>query len=152
MTTPFDLGRIAAADKAGERPDGGEPLIAGAGGAASLFLEVREELQDMGNFLDVEAMRRQNDAMVRLTVVTTFGLIGTVTTGFLGMNLIAWADQPVEWRVMAFFAVLIPTLILTLYTVLKSPRLSEFLDALADDRIGFFGKIRAFFGVWFNRG
>ncbi len=64
----------------------------------SLYSEVREELQDMGNFLDVEAMRRQNETVVRLTVVTTFGLVGTVTTGFLGMNLLDWtrAVGPVE--------------------------------------------------------
>ena len=46
------------------------------------YREIREELQDMGNFLEVEALRRQNETVVRLTVVTTFGLIGTVTTGF----------------------------------------------------------------------
>lgn len=118
----------------------------------ALFEEVREELQDMGNYLDVEAMRRQNDSMVRLTVVTTFGLIGTVTTGFLGMNLFAWADQPVGWRFWAFMIVFVPTLFLTLYTVVKSPRLSEFLEALADDRVGLGGKVKALFGVWGRNG
>jgi len=72
-----------------------------------LYREIREELQDMGNFLEVEAMRRQNETVVRLTVVTTFGLIGTVTTGFLGMNVLAWAEQPTDWRIMMFALVLV---------------------------------------------
>jgi hypothetical protein len=67
-----------------------------------LYRDIREELQDMGNFLDVDAMRRQNETVVRLTVVTIFGLIGTVSTGFLGMNLLAWAEQPTNWRILAF--------------------------------------------------
>ena len=45
MAAPFDMGRIPAADEAGECPDGGKPLIAGPGGAAAIFLEMREELQ-----------------------------------------------------------------------------------------------------------
>ena len=46
----------------------------------ALYEEVREELQDMTT-PKVEAMRKQNDTVVRLTVVTTPGLVGTVTTG-----------------------------------------------------------------------
>ena len=91
----------------------------------ALYREIREELQDMGNFLDVEAMRRQNETVVRLTVVTTFGLIGTVTTGFLGMNLLAWAEHPMELAHCVFPVVLVVTRVLTFYTVLKSRRLSE---------------------------
>ena len=45
VTAPFDMGRIAAADEAGEGPDGGQPLIAGPDGAPSIFFEMREELQ-----------------------------------------------------------------------------------------------------------
>ena len=116
-----------------------------------LYNEVREELQDMGNFLEVEAMRRQNETVVRLTVVTILGLIGTITTGFLGMNLIAWAEQPAEWRVVAFFSVLVPTLVLTLLTVVKSRKLSEWMDAMADDSIGGWAKFKAFLRVWFGK-
>ena len=65
-----------------------------------LYRGIREELQDMGNFLEVEALRRQNETVVRLTVVTIFGLIGTVGTGFLGMNLLAWAEHPTELRIL----------------------------------------------------
>jgi hypothetical protein len=115
-----------------------------------LYAEVREELQDMGSFLDVEAMRKQNETVVRLTVVTTFGLVGTVTTGFLGMNLFGWADQPVWWRIAAFVAVFIPTTVLTLYTVIKSRRLSEFLDSLSDEQTSWRRRWRALMRVWFG--
>ena len=54
------------------------------------------EIQDMTHYLDSDQLRRQADTVVRLTVVTTFGLIGTVATGFLGMNLIAEADNPLS--------------------------------------------------------
>jgi hypothetical protein len=120
-------------------------------GLDALYREIREELQDMGNFLEVEAARRQNDTVVRLTVVTTFGLIGTVTTGFLGMNVLAWAEQPTDWRIMVFLLILAGTSLLTLYTVLKSNRLSEFLDALSDERANWRGKLKALRRVWQNR-
>jgi CorA-like Mg2+ transporter protein len=114
----------------------------------SLDGDIREELQDMGNFLDVEAMRQQNETVVRLTVVTIFGPIGTVTTGFLGMNLLAWAEQPTNFRSLLFAFVLAVTSALTLYTVVKSRRLSEFLDALSDEHLGWRGKLRALRSVW----
>ena len=116
-----------------------------------LYRGIREELQDMGNFLDVEAMRRQNETVVRLTVVTIFGLIGTVSTGFLGMNLLAWAEQPTDLRSLAFAFVLAVTAALTLYTVVKSKRLSEFLDALSDEQLGWRGKLKVLRSVWFRR-
>lgn len=113
-----------------------------------LYAEVREELQDMSSFLDVEAMRRQNDTVVRLTVVTVFGLIGTVVTGFLGMNLFSWSEEPVWWRALAFAGIFIPAAMLTLYTVTKSRRLSDFLDALSDDRATWADRGRALKRVW----
>jgi hypothetical protein len=113
-----------------------------------LYRGIREELQDMGNFLDVDAMRRQNETVVRLTVVTIFGLIGTVSTGFLGMNLLAWAEQPTNFRILAFAFILAVTAALTLYTVVKSRRLSEFLDALSDEQAGWRAKLKALRSVW----
>jgi hypothetical protein len=116
----------------------------------NLYREVREELQDMGSFLDVEAMRKQNETVVRLTVVTTFGLVGTVTTGFIGMNIFDWTQQPDWWRVGAIFAVFQPTAMLTLYTVIKSRRLSDFLDALSDETVTWGRRWRALMRVWFG--
>jgi Mg2+ and Co2+ transporter CorA len=114
----------------------------------ALYEEVREELQDMGSYLEVDALRRQNESVVRLTVVTIFGLVGTVATGFLGMNLFAWGDQAAPWRMAAFLVVFVPVLLLTLFTVVKSRRLSEFLDALADETATLADKWAAFRNVW----
>ena len=105
----------------------------------------------MGNFLDADAMRRQNDTVVRLTVVTTLGLIGSVSTSFLGMNLLAWADEPVGWRIAVFTLVLAVTAGLTLYTVNRSRHLSEFLDALSDERLSWQGKLTVLRKVWLRR-
>ena len=63
-------------------------------GTAHLYVEVRDAIEDMSQYLDSDALRRQGETMVRLTVVTTVGLIGMATSGFLGMNLIAEADSP----------------------------------------------------------
>lgn len=115
-----------------------------------LYREVREELQDMGNFLEAEATRKQNETVVRLTVVTTFGLVGTVTTGFIGMNLFDWTQESTWWRIAAFVSVFIPTAMLTLYTVMKSRRLSDFLDALSDETVSWRRRWRALMRVWFG--
>jgi Mg2+ and Co2+ transporter CorA len=97
-----------------------------------LYDDIRQEIQEMSEFLENEALRRQNDTMTRLTVVTTLGLIGTTVTGFLGMNVLAWADEPLPWRIWAFLAVLIPTILLTLLTIVNSRSLSNFMERLSD--------------------
>ena len=117
-------------------------------GTDRLYAEVREEIQDMNQYLDTDTTRRQSNTVVRLTVVTTFGLIGTVATGFLGMNLIAAADQPLEAKIAYFVMVLVPTIALTLYTVAKSARLSEFLEILSDERVSAGAKLGALARVW----
>ena len=40
---------------------------------------------------------------------------------------------------------------MTLYTVVKSRRLSEFLDALSDEQLGWREKMKALRNVWLNR-
>jgi hypothetical protein len=79
---------------------------------------------------------------LRLTVVTIFGLIGTVATGFLGMNLLAGSEEPFVWRALLFVFVLLLTSGITLYTVVKSKVLADFLDALSDERMGWADKWR----------
>ncbi|HML29106.1 MAG TPA: hypothetical protein PKE16_09750, partial [Hyphomicrobium sp.] len=76
--------------------------------------------------------RRQSDTVTRLTVVTTLGLVGTTVTGFLGMNLLDWTSQSTPWRLMAFMAVLVPTIALTLVTIAKSRALSDMMESLSD--------------------
>lgn len=113
-------------------------------GVDRLYADIRQEVQDMSQFLESEAMRRQNETIVRLTVVTIFGLIGTVVTGFLGMNLFAYADETPLTKVILFFVVAIPTTVVTFLTVRKSRRLSEFLDAVSDDEWKLFSRLRPF--------
>ena len=60
----------------------------------------------MNEYLDTDSVRRQANTILRLTVVTIFGLIGTVATGFLGMNLLAEAHRPLIWRILFFLVVL----------------------------------------------
>ena len=113
-----------------------------------LYEEVKERIRDMNGYLDADALRRQANTVVSLTVVTIFGLIGTITTGFLGMNVIAASDAPLATRTIFFLVVLLFTLALTLYTMVKSKRLSDFLDAVSDERLSLWTKTKAFFAVW----
>jgi hypothetical protein len=112
---------------------------------------VREEIEDMSEYLDSDALRRQANTVVRLTVVTVFGLIGTVTTGLLGMNLIAEADKPLWLKLVYFLIVAVPTIWLTFYTMTKSKRLSDFLEALSDERLSARAKLAALLDVWRTR-
>jgi Mg2+ and Co2+ transporter CorA len=100
----------------------------------SLYQEVKEELRDMSQYLDSNAQRQQSTTIVRLTVVTTFSMIGTVATGFLGMNLIAEAEAPIPTRLIYFFVTTLLTALLMLYAILKSKQLSDVMDVLSDDQ------------------
>jgi hypothetical protein len=114
----------------------------------ALYSEVRERIHDMSHYLDADSLRRQANTVVRLTVVTAFGLIGTVVTGFLGMNLIDEAASPLWFRALLFAIVLAATIVLTFYTISKSKRLSDFLDALSDEGLPARLKAGAFLSVW----
>ena len=77
------------------------------------------------------------------------GLIGTTTTGFLGMSsLIAATDHHIGMKAVyiavtaAFFAAL------TLYTLAKSQRIADFLDALTNERLPVQTKIGALLDIW----
>ncbi len=113
-----------------------------------LYEEVKQRIHDMNGYLDADSLRRQANTVVRLTVVTIFGLIGTVTTGFLGMNLFAEADSSLLTKFGYFLLVFVPTISLTFYTMVKSKRLSDFLDVISDERLGGWTKLKAFFAIW----
>jgi hypothetical protein len=117
-----------------------------------LYGEVREEIQDMNDYLDSDSLRRQASTVVRLTVVTTFGLIGTVATGFLGMNLFAFSEEPVSTKLLYFLIVLAPVTFVTFYTIIKSKRLSDFLEALSDERLSGRAKLASLVAVWKDQG
>jgi hypothetical protein len=111
-------------------------------GNDALYEEVRNEVADMNEYLDTDSVRRQAQTILRLTVVTVFGLIGTVVTGFLGMNLLAEADEPFAWRALLFAVTLVLTGAVTILTVVKSKVLADFLDALSDERMSWSNKWR----------
>ncbi len=117
-------------------------------GLDPLYAEVKERIADMNTYLDADSLRRQANTVVRLTVVTLFGLIGTVTTGFLGMNLLAEADAPLSRKLLWFGVVFVLTTLLTFYTMVKSRRLSDFIDALSDERHTFRTKLAVLARVW----
>jgi hypothetical protein len=123
-------------------------MCAGHLGLDALYAEVKERIDDMSAYLEADSLRRQANTVVRLTVVTIFGLIGTVTTGFLGMNLLAEADASPARKLWLFAATFAPTVALTVYTMAKSRRLSDFLDALSDERLSTGAKLGAFVAVW----
>ena len=117
-------------------------------GIDTVYDEVKERIHDMSDYLDADALRRQANTVVRLTVVTIFGLVGTMTAGLLGMGLLALPETSWPQRVVTFGGVLLVTIALTIYTIVKSKRLSDFLDAVSDERVSGWGKLRAFAGVW----
>lgn len=117
-------------------------------GTEPLYDGLRREVQDMAQYLDSDGLRRQANTVVRLTVVTTFGLIATVTTGALGMNLLAAADDPLSLRMVWFLLAFLATLGLTLYTLMISKRLSDMLEVLSDERLPLKAKLGAFAQAW----
>ena len=117
-------------------------------GLDPLYAEVKERIGEMNSYLDADSLRRQANTVVRLTVVTIFGLIGTVTTGFLGMNLLSEADASWPRKLWIFMVVFVPTTMLAIYTMVKSKRLSDFLDAVADENLSIWTKVKALAGVW----
>ena len=117
-------------------------------GSDRLYDEIHQELGDMANYLESDTLRRQANTVVRLTVVTAFGLVGTIVTGFLGMNLLALAESTLWEKAGYFVLVLVPTTVLTFYTIVKSKRLSDFLEALSDERLPASAKFKSLLDVW----
>ncbi len=112
------------------------------------YQEVRNEVTDMNHYLDSDSARRQANTVLRLTVVTIVGLIGTVASGLLGMNIIAEADKPVTERIVVFLIALVVTIILTGLSVVYSKRLADVLDSLSDTRIEWKSKWTAVRRSW----
>jgi CorA-like Mg2+ transporter protein len=117
-------------------------------GTETIYQEVGAEVEDMNEYLDTDSVRRQANTILRLTVVTIFGLIGTVVTGFLGMNLLAEAQRPLIWRILFFVVILIGTSAITMYTIVKSKRLADFLDTLSDERVSWREKWHSLVRTW----
>lgn len=111
-------------------------------GTEKLYEEVRNEVIDMSAYLDSDSARRQANTIVRLTVVTIFGLIGTVVSGLLGMNLLSESHRPLAERVLIFLVFTAAVCALTVATIVRSKRLADFLDSLSDERVSWRSKGR----------
>ena len=100
-----------------------------------LFADVKEQVREMSAYLDSDSQRRQSGTVLRLTVVTIFGLIATVVTGYFGMNLFSFPDVPESRKLLQFGVVTVFALGLVLFAVARSKRLSDFLEAMSDERL-----------------
>lgn len=117
-------------------------------GSDALFREVREEAQDINQYLDADRTRKAGDNAMRLTVVSALGMVGTVVTGFLGMNLFSHADMPAWHKFWIFMAVFVPTIALGVYTVIMSKRIAAFFEAMSSERLTWRQKFVAFRQIW----
>ncbi len=117
-------------------------------GTQHLYTDIRDELQDMSAYLDSDLLRRQSMTFLRLTVVTTIGLIWTSVTGFLGMNVIAAASEPLAVKAVYFILTTAAFTAVTVYTLIKSQRLANFLDAVTDERLPFRAKCASLLDIW----
>jgi hypothetical protein len=86
--------------------------------------------------------------VLRLTVVTILGLIGTVATGVLGMNIIDESSRPILVRMIIFTVCLAATVALTVVTVANSKRFADAIDALSDSRLPWGSKWQAMRRAW----
>jgi len=116
-----------------------------------LFRKTRSRIMDMAEYLEGEEIKRQADTVVRLTVVTILGLIGTMTSGLLGMNIFDFTQATTIEKLSYFVCIFIPVSTLTFYTVVKSRRLSLFLDALSKENTSVLYKLTKLKNVWFGK-
>ncbi len=117
-------------------------------GSDALYAEVREEARDINEYLDADRARKTSDNTTRLTVVSACGMVGTIVTGFLGMNLYSHSDLQTPTKLIIFFAVFIPTTLLALYTVMISRRIAAFMEALSSEGLTWREKFATFRQVW----
>jgi hypothetical protein len=117
-------------------------------GNDNLYDEIRDEIEDMSQYLETDTLRRQANTVVRLTVATVFGLIGSVVTGIFGMNLFGFGEIPLPLQVVALIAVTAAVTAFLFYTLTKSKRLADFLEAISDERMPVRQKFGALVNVW----
>jgi Mg2+ and Co2+ transporter CorA len=103
-------------------------------GNNDLYKELRNEIFDMVQYLDSDVLRRQSGTIHRLTAVTIVGLIGTIATGFLGMNLIDETTAPLATKLVYFGIVAAAVVALTIGVVAFSRPLTALLDRMSGER------------------
>ena len=123
-------------------------LLTGHLSTDRIYEDVSTSVKEMNHFLDSDSHRRQANTVMRLTVVTTLGLVATVATGFLGMNIFAEADSPLSVRLAMFLVVLVGSSLLVNYAVAHSKVLSDFMEALADRNLTWWARSRILLRIW----
>ena len=123
-------------------------LLTGHLNTDRVYLDVSTSVKDMSHYLDSDSHRRQANTVMRLTVVTTLGLIATVATGFLGMNIFSEADSPGWVKLAIFAAVVTACTLLVNYAVANSKVLSDFMEALADKTLTWSQRARILLLIW----
>ncbi|MCK6390341.1 MAG: CorA family divalent cation transporter [Azonexus sp.] len=113
----------------------------------AVYEEVRDEIREMSNYLDSDSQRRQSNTVVRLTVITILGLIATVTTGYFGMNIIAFGEGSMLARSLHGLLAALVFVVLILFAVARSKPLSDFLEALSDERLSLRQKFGRLWGA-----
>jgi Mg2+ and Co2+ transporter CorA len=116
----------------------------------ALYEEVRDEIREMSHYLDSDSQRRQSNTVLRLTVITIIGLIATVTTGYFGMNIIAFGEGAIWERLLHGVLATAAFTILILLAIARSKRLSDFLEILTNENTPLHKKMRAFWSVLGN--
>ena len=117
-------------------------------GTDPLYDEIRNEIEDMAQYLETDTLRRQANTVVRLTVITVFGLIGTVVTGIFGMNVFGFGEMPALLQIVLLLAAIVAVTALLFYTLTKSKALADFLDSVSDERLSSSAKVQALINVW----
>jgi hypothetical protein len=77
--------------------------------------------------------------------------VTVATTAIEPAPLVHHFRQVLLWPLGYFLVVLIPTIALTGYSILKSKRLADFLEALADERLEARRKLGVLADVWRRR-
>jgi Mg2+ and Co2+ transporter CorA len=125
-------------------------MLAGHLDTDRIYQDVSAAVKDMNQYLDSDSLRRQANTVVRLTVVTTLGLIATVSTGFLGMNIFDFANEAAAFKLLTFIAVAIPSVLLVNYAVAKAKVLSDFLEALANENLTWWDRTKVLLRIWWK--
>jgi len=112
-------------------------------GTENLYRNINEAVQEMNQYLESDDLRRQAETVVRLTVVMTLSIVGTITTGFLGMNLLDAVETSWLTKIVIFTLVMIPSGLLTLYTVARSKMLAELLDVVSNEHFSWRAKFNS---------
>jgi hypothetical protein len=103
-------------------------------GNEDLYKELRGEIFDMVQYLDSDVLRRQSGMFHRLTAVTIVGLVGTIATGFLGMNLIDETSASLGMKLFYFGIVGVAVTAITVAVIAYSRPLTALLDRLSGER------------------